>query len=159
MPKLKVGIPKGSLERMTIDLFKRAGYQIGTGERSYLLSVDDKELECLLIRTQEIPIYVGKGMLDIPWIRPVRTRSGRVVLAHNHRATFNGHHNEIKSKVLIILNKQPGLSLKDISEAIGGHYKEIEVAVAVGYKQDAVAIRRPPAGPLSRPLRGDLGDV
>lgn len=65
MPKLKVGIPKGSLERMTIDLFRRAGYQIGIRERSYLLSVDDKELECMLIRTQEIPVYIEKGMLDI----------------------------------------------------------------------------------------------
>ena len=48
MPKLKVGIPKGSLERMTIDLFRKAGYQIEMGERSYALTVDDKELECLL---------------------------------------------------------------------------------------------------------------
>jgi len=65
MPKLKIGLPKGSLEKMTIDLFKRAGYQIKTGERSYVPSIDDKELECLLIRTQEIPLYVEKGMLDI----------------------------------------------------------------------------------------------
>jgi len=65
MPKLKIGLPKGSLERMTIDLFKRAGYQIKTEERSYAPSVDDKELECLLVRTQEIPLYVEKGLLDM----------------------------------------------------------------------------------------------
>lgn len=83
MPKLKVGIPKGSLEKMSIDLFKRAGYQITAGGRSYILSVDDKELECMLIRTQEIPIYVGKGMLDIglagyDWILERRVRVKKV---------------------------------------------------------------------------------
>lgn len=65
MRKLKIGLPKGSLEKMSIDLFRRAGYQIRIGERSYAPFIDDKELECLLIRTQEIPLYVGKGMLDV----------------------------------------------------------------------------------------------
>jgi len=65
MPKLKIGLPKGSLEKMSIDLFRRAGYQIRIGERSYAPFIDDEELECLLIRTQEIPLYVGKGMLDV----------------------------------------------------------------------------------------------
>jgi len=83
MPKLKVGIPKGSLEKMSIDLFKRAGYQITAGGRSYILFVNDKELECMLIRTQEIPIYVGKGMLDIglagyDWILERRVRVKKV---------------------------------------------------------------------------------
>ncbi len=65
MRKLKIGLPKGSLEKMSIDLFRRAGYQIRIGERSYAPFIDDKGLECLLIRTQEIPLYVGKGMLDV----------------------------------------------------------------------------------------------
>lgn len=65
MRKLKIGLPKGSLEKMSIDLFRRAGYQIRIGERSYAPFIDDEELECLLIRTQEIPLYVGKGMLDV----------------------------------------------------------------------------------------------
>jgi len=83
MPKLKMGIPKGSLQRMTIDLFRKAGYQIEIGERSYLLTVDDKELECLLIRTQEIPVYVEKGMLDIglagyDWILERKARVKKV---------------------------------------------------------------------------------
>ncbi len=65
MRKLKIGLPKGSLEKMSIDLFRRAGYQIRIGERSYAPFINDEELECLLIRTQEIPLYVGKGMLDV----------------------------------------------------------------------------------------------
>ncbi|MFQ6066887.1 MAG: ATP phosphoribosyltransferase [bacterium] len=65
MRKLKIGLPKGSLEKMSIELFARAGYQISRGERSYVPSINDEELEGLLIRTQEIPIYVEKGMLDV----------------------------------------------------------------------------------------------
>lgn len=65
MRKLKIGLPKGSLEKMSIDLFARAGYQITRGERSYVPSINDEELDGLLIRTQEIPVYIEKGMLDV----------------------------------------------------------------------------------------------
>lgn len=64
MNKLKFGLPKGSLEKMSIDLFHRAGYEISRTERSYSVAVNDVELEFMLIRTQEIPLYVGKGVLD-----------------------------------------------------------------------------------------------
>ncbi len=62
--KIKFGMPKGSLEKMSIDIFRRAGYQITREERSYILSIDDDEIEPMLIRTQEIPLYVAKGVLD-----------------------------------------------------------------------------------------------
>ncbi|MCC7175261.1 MAG: ATP phosphoribosyltransferase [Bryobacterales bacterium] len=62
--KLKLGIPKGSLETATIDLFRRAGYNISTSSRSYFPSVDDPELECMLIRAQEMARYVEDGVLD-----------------------------------------------------------------------------------------------
>lgn len=65
MRKLRIGLPKGSLEKMSIDLFARAGYEITRGERSYVPSINDEELEGLLIRTQEIPVYIEKGMLDV----------------------------------------------------------------------------------------------
>ena len=48
--KLRLGIPKGSLESATIDLFRRAGFHITTSGRSYFPAVDDPELECMLIR-------------------------------------------------------------------------------------------------------------
>ncbi len=64
MKKLKFGLPKGSLEKMSIELLERAGYRIARKERSYSLSIDDKEIDPLLIRTQEIPLYVAKGVLD-----------------------------------------------------------------------------------------------
>src|SRR2546426_6307733 len=62
--KLKLGIPKGSLETATIDLFRRAGYNITTSSRSYFPSIDDPEIECMLIRAQEMARYVEDGILD-----------------------------------------------------------------------------------------------
>jgi ATP phosphoribosyltransferase len=62
--KLKLGIPKGSLENATIDLFRRAGYVITTSSRSYFPVIDDPEIECMLIRAQEMARYVEDGILD-----------------------------------------------------------------------------------------------
>ena len=62
--KLKLGIPKGSLENATIDLFRRAGYVITTSSRSYFPAIDDPEIECMLIRAQEMARYVEDGILD-----------------------------------------------------------------------------------------------
>lgn len=61
---LKLGIPKGSLESATVDLFRRAGFQITTTARSYLPSIDDPEIDCMLIRAQEMARYVEDGVLD-----------------------------------------------------------------------------------------------
>ena len=62
--KLKLGIPKGSLENATIDLFRRAGFHISTSSRSYFPAIDDPEIECMLIRAQEMARYVEDGVLD-----------------------------------------------------------------------------------------------
>ncbi|HEX6896995.1 MAG TPA: ATP phosphoribosyltransferase [Bryobacteraceae bacterium] len=62
--KLKLGIPKGSLENATIDLFRRAGFNITTSSRSYFPSIDDPQIECMLIRAQEMARYVEDGVLD-----------------------------------------------------------------------------------------------
>lgn len=61
---LKLGIPKGSLESATIDLFRRAGFQITVSERSYFPAIDDPNIECMLIRAQEMARYVEDGVLD-----------------------------------------------------------------------------------------------
>jgi ATP phosphoribosyltransferase len=62
--KLKIGIPKGSLETATIDLFRRAGYVITTSSRSYFPAIDDPNITCMLIRAQEMARYVADGVLD-----------------------------------------------------------------------------------------------
>ncbi len=72
--KLKLGLPKGSLQEPTFDILRKAGYRIRLGERSYIPSIDDDEIECLLIRAQEMGHYVDDGVLDAgitgqDWIR------------------------------------------------------------------------------------------
>jgi len=62
--KLKLGIPKGSLENATVELFRRAGFQITLSSRSYFPAIDDPEIECMLIRAQEMARYVEDGVLD-----------------------------------------------------------------------------------------------
>jgi len=62
--KLRLGIPKGSLQEATIALLKRAGLNIYTSSRSYFANTDDPELECMLIRAQEMARYVDHGALD-----------------------------------------------------------------------------------------------
>lgn len=64
MKILKLGLPKGSLQESTINLFKKAGYSITVKERSYYPSIDDDEIKCMLIRAQEMARYVEKGALD-----------------------------------------------------------------------------------------------
>ena len=62
--KLKLGIPKGSLENATVDLFRRAGFNITTSSRSYFPAIDDPDMESMLIRAQEMARYVEDGILD-----------------------------------------------------------------------------------------------
>src|SRR6202048_2561680 len=64
MNQLKLGIPKGSLQDATIDLFARAGWRITLSSRSYVPSIDDPEIECLMVRAQEMARYVETGALD-----------------------------------------------------------------------------------------------
>ena len=61
---LKLGLPKGSLQDATIQLFARAGFNIYIGSRSYFPTIDDPEIECMLIRAQEMARYVADGVLD-----------------------------------------------------------------------------------------------
>ncbi len=78
MNNLKLGLPAGSLQKATMEMFKKAGFNIFVGERSYFPSIDDEEIECTLIRAQEIPKYVQDGVLDTgltgkDWITETRS--------------------------------------------------------------------------------------
>ena len=71
---LKIGIPKGSLENATVDLFKKAGWNISLSSRSYFPSIDDSDMNCKLIRPQEMGKYVERGTIDVgiagrDWVR------------------------------------------------------------------------------------------
>jgi ATP phosphoribosyltransferase len=81
MRRLKLGIPKGSLQEATIQLFARAGFNIYASVRSYFPSIDDPEIECMLIRAQEMARYVADGVLDagltgIDWIAEHQANGG-----------------------------------------------------------------------------------
>src|SRR5436305_12899568 len=62
--KLKLGLPKGSLQEASLQLFRRAGYEITVNPRSYFPVIDDEEIDCMLIRAQEMARYVEDGVLD-----------------------------------------------------------------------------------------------
>ena len=65
MKVLKLGIPKGSLEENTVDIFKKAGWRITYDSRSYFPDIDDPEMTCSLVRAQEISRYIEDGTLDL----------------------------------------------------------------------------------------------
>src|SRR6266567_2657821 len=80
--KLKLGIPKGSLQDATIQLFARAGFNIYVSTRSYFPAIDDPEIDCMLIRAQEMARYVSDGVLDAgltgqDWIAEHEAGDGR----------------------------------------------------------------------------------
>jgi len=80
--KLKLGIPKGSLQDATVHLFARAGFNIYVSSRSYFPAIDDPEIECMLIRAQEMARYVADGVLDAgltgqDWIAEHQATHGR----------------------------------------------------------------------------------
>ena len=62
---LKLGLPKGSLENQTLDLFRRAGFQITTNSRSYFPEIDDEDISCTMFRAQEMARYVEDGVIDV----------------------------------------------------------------------------------------------
>ncbi|MEW5758752.1 MAG: ATP phosphoribosyltransferase [Candidatus Omnitrophota bacterium] len=62
--KIKLGLPKGSLEASTVKMFNKAGFNVKIKERSYFPSIDDAEIECVLLRAQEMSRYVADGALD-----------------------------------------------------------------------------------------------
>jgi ATP phosphoribosyltransferase len=62
---LKIGLPKGSLQESTFDLFRRAGFTVGLGSRSYFPTIDDHEIEAIMFRAQEMSRYVEDGVIDI----------------------------------------------------------------------------------------------
>jgi ATP phosphoribosyltransferase len=65
MSILKLGLPKGSLQEATVELFAKAGFNIVVSDRSYFPTIDDDEIECMLIRPQEAARYVEHGLLDV----------------------------------------------------------------------------------------------
>lgn len=114
MKVLKLGIPKGSLEENTIDLFKRAGWRIKYDSRSYFPDIDDPEIMCTLVRAQEMSRYVEDGTLDlgltgIDWI--MENESDVVVVQD---LIYSKVSTQQARWVLVVREDSPYKSIKDM---------------------------------------------
>lgn len=112
--KLQLGIPKGSLQDSTINIFKQAGYEIKVSSRNYYPSIDDENVECMLIRAQEMARYVEGGQLDcgltgLDWIKENRADVIEVCELTYAKASFK----PIKW-VLAVKENSPYKSVKDL---------------------------------------------
>jgi len=114
MKVLKLGIPKGSLENSTIDLFKKAGWRITCDARSYFPDIDDPEIMCKLVRAQEMSRYVEDGTLDlgltgIDWILE---NSSNVVVVQD--LIYSKVSNQKARWVLVVREDSPYKSIDDM---------------------------------------------
>jgi ATP phosphoribosyltransferase len=114
MKVLKLGIPKGSLETNTIDLFKKAGWRITSDSRSYFPDIDDPEISCKLVRAQEMSRYVEDGTLDlgltgIDWI--MENESDVVVVQD---LIYSKVSTQQARWVLVVREDSPYKSIKDM---------------------------------------------
>ena len=112
---LKLGIPKGSLQESTIKIFKEAGYDIKVKERNYYPTVDDSELECMLIRAQEMARYVEGEQIDcgltgLDWIKENRADVIEVAELTYAKQSFN----KPIRWVLAVKEGSPYKSVKDL---------------------------------------------
>lgn len=124
--KLRIGIPKGSLQDATFSLFQRAGWTFKMSSRSYQPVVDDEELEPVLLRPQEIPIYVAQGALDAgltghDWIRNYQADVEEICELRYSKLTTN----PIRV-VLAVAADSPYQSVKDLGgKRIATEYREL----------------------------------
>ena len=114
MDKLVLGLPAGSLQQATMDIFKKAGFNIYVHDRSYFPYIDDEEIECILIRAQEIPRYVQGGVLDAgisgkDWITETKADVLEVAEFHYSRQGMR----PVKL-VLAVPDSSPIKSVKDL---------------------------------------------
>lgn len=113
---LKLGIPKGSLERSTMDLFAQAGWKITSFSRNYFPAVDDPELACSLVRPQEMALYVADGTLDLgltglDWILERGCEDRVVPIA---TLDYSKNSNQPCRWVLVVRDDAPVQSLADL---------------------------------------------
>ncbi len=112
--KLKLGIPKGSLEDATKELFAQAGWNINTKSRNYFPSIDDPEITCSLVRSQEMGSYITNGVLDAgltgqDWL--AETDADVEIMSH---LVYSKASDQPCRWVLIVKNDSPIQSIEDL---------------------------------------------
>ena len=111
---LKLGIPKGSLEDATVNLFAKAGYNIKIKSRSYFPSIDDDEIECMLIRAQEIARYVENGVIDAGLTGKDWIQENRADVVEIADLVYSKTSPRPVRWVLAVPNESPIQSIKDL---------------------------------------------
>ena len=111
---LKLGIPKGSLEEATVNLFAKAGYNIKIKSRYYFPSIDDNEIECMLIRAQEIARYVQNGVLDAGLTGKDWIHENRADVVEIADLVYSKTSSRPVRWVLAVPNESPIQSVKDL---------------------------------------------
>ncbi|TWT52028.1 ATP phosphoribosyltransferase [Thalassoglobus neptunius] len=149
---LKLGIPAGSLQDATAELFRKAGYNIKFSSRSYYPTIDDDEIECLLIRAQEMARYVENGILDagitgFDWIQETQAEVTEIC-----ELVFSKVSRRPVRWVLCVPNDSPIQSVNDLegkriaTEAVGlteAYLKKHGVTAAVEFSWGATEVKPP----------------
>ena len=149
---LKLGIPKGSLEEATVNLFAKAGYQIKIKSRSYFPTIDDDEIECMLIRAQEIARYVADGVLDAGLTGKDWVQENRVDVKEIADLVYSKTSSRPVRWVLAVPNDSPVKTVKDLqgkriaTEAVNmtvDYLKKHGVTASVEFSWGATEVKPP----------------
>ena len=149
---LKLGIPKGSLEEATVNLFAKAGYNIKIKSRSYFPSIDDNEIECMLIRAQEIARYVQNGVLDAGLTGKDWIQENRADVVEIADLVYSKTSSRPVRWVLAVPNESPIQSVKDLqgkriaTEAVNmtvDYLKKHRVTAEVEFSWGATEVKPP----------------
>ena len=149
---LKLGIPKGSLEEATVNLFGKAGYAIKIKSRSYFPSIDDDEIECMLIRAQEIARYVENGVLDAGLTGKDWIQENRADVVEIADLVYSKTSSRPVRWVLAVPNESPIQSIKDLqgkriaTEAVNmttDYLKKYGVTADVEFSWGATEVKPP----------------
>jgi ATP phosphoribosyltransferase len=156
--KLKLGIPKGSLQDSTVQLFARAGFNIYVSSRSYFPSIDDPEIECMLIRAQEMARYVSDGVLDAgltgqDWIREHELGHGKTGVLESVADLIYAKQSFGKVRWVLAAPEDSAIkSAKDLQgktiatelvRVTGEYFKKLGVTVNVEFSWGATEVKPP----------------
>jgi ATP phosphoribosyltransferase len=150
--KLKIGLPKGSLQETTFRLFKNAGFNVKLPERSYVPTIDDPELEGLVIRAQEMARYVEDGILDLgitgyDWVLEQDSKIEELVRLRYGKIGFRGVKWVVAVPADSPIQKVEDLQGKKIATELVGftkrYLKEKEINAAVEFSWGATEVKPP----------------
>ncbi len=152
MDTLKLGIPKGSLQESTINLFKKAGYNITVSSRSYYPQIDDDEIEVMLLRPQEMALYVERGVIDVglagrDWVRECKADVLEIA-----SLTYSKQTNQPARWVLAVSEESPIGMVADLEgkvvftelvEATKTYFAQNGVSATVKFSHGATEVKIP----------------